>query len=1072
MRCAACQHENLAAARTCSACGGALGKRCAACGALGSETARFCAECGAPLGEPARAAAAEGERRQITVVFCDLVGSTPLAHRLDPEDYQALLRDYQFVVRSAVTRFGGYVAHYLGDGAVVYFGWPRAHGDDAERAVRAALAVQEGIAELNGRLPARSQLAVRIGIHTGLVVVGEIGVGVRDVIALGDVPNVAARVQGEAEPGSVLVTDAVHQLVAGLFVVEEHGTPALKGVARPITLYRVRQSSGVRGRLDAARSLIPLVGRVAERARLRELWEHALRGEGRAVLVVAEPGVGKSRLVRTLKDEIGGDHRWVETGGSSYFQSTPFHPIVALLRQLLGLRDELDANERLALLERSLAASGLSAAGSLPYVTPLFDLTLPEGFELPLGTVDAQRRKVLATLADWIAGLARLQPTVLVVEDLHWVDPSTLELLTILLEHAPALPLLLVYTARPEFRVPWSDARCARLALERLDPELAREVIAACGGAGLPRAAVDALVARADGVPLFLEELTRLVVSTGGDPVVATGEIPMALHDLLMARLDRLPRARELAQVASVLGREFSHALWRAVADRPDAELERGLADLLDAGLLHRGGAADDTYVFKHALIRDAAYASLLKRRRRDLHRATARALTERFPDVATTQPELVAHHLGVAGDADAATTAWERAAERALARSALVEAAHHYGAALAAVRTLPDDAARTRRELLLQVAEGQVLFATRGFGSAEVEQAFARAADLGARLGGNAHLGVLIGLQASANVRGQIGAALRLAREIQDLGKRDGRTSTRMWGHVVAGHALYHRGDVDEARTELVAGLPLYDDAHPPSAAFDLAVTTLTYLSYVEWHRGRPALAHRHMAEALARAHRRDTALNLAWAAIYELGLYGLLREPKPLLERVDRVLRLARDQPIFEAIVTALGGWATAKLGRHDEGVTALRRGIEMYRAAGSRLQVSLYMTLLFECLADATLDERGALAADILEAVGEEELELPEALRVRAEVLMGERAPVAQVESTLREAVGTAKRHGSRWYELRAATSLAAYLRTHERSAEGHALLAPLCASFDDGLETYDFRTAAGLLAELRA
>ena len=1070
MRCGACQQENPSAARFCTACGGALGKRCAACGALGSATARFCGDCGAPFSGTPERAASEGERRHITVVFCDLVGSTPLAHRLDPEDYQAVVRDYQHAVSGAVTRFGGYVAHYLGDGAVVYFGWPRAHDDDAERAVRASLAVQDGIAELNARLPSRSQLAVRIGVHTGLVVVGEIGVGVRDVIALGDVPNVAARVQAEAEPGSVLVTDTVQHLVSGLFVVEEHGTPALKGVERPIALYRVRQPSGVRGRLDAARSLTPLVGRGAERKRLHELWEHARRGEGRAVLLIAEPGIGKSRLVRALKDDVVGQrHRCVETGGSSYFQSTPFHPIVALLRQLAGLREDVDADERLAAVERALEAAGLQPLESLPYVAPLFDLALPDRYAPPLGTVDAQRTKLLATLADWIAGSARLEPTMMVVEDLHWVDPSTLALQALLLERAPALPLLLVYTARPELPAPWPDAHCTQMALERLDPALAREVVTAAGGASLPPEAVDALVARADGVPLFLEELTRLVASKGGDPV-ATGEIPMTLHDLLMARLDRLPRARELAQIASVLGREFSYALWRAVADRPEAELERGLGELLDADLLHRAG--EDTFVFKHALIRDAAYASLLKSRRRELHRATAGALREHFADVATTQPELVAHHLGAAGDADAATAAWERAAEQALARSALIEATHHYAAALAAIRTLPDDAARAQRELPLQVAEGQVLFATKGFGSAEVERAFGRAADIGARVGGNAHLGMLIGLQASANVRGQIGAALRISEQIKDAGERDGSTATRMWGHVVTGYALYHRGDVEPARIELMRGLPLYDESHPPTAVFDLEATALTYLAYVEWHRGCVTVAHRHITKALARARKLDTAQDLAWAAIYELGLYGLLRDPEPILARVDDALRVARDQPIFEAIVLILGGWANAQRGRRDEGVADLRRGLDMYRAAGSRLQVPVFTTRLFECLGDAPLDERRAVAVAAFEAVGEEELELPEALRLRAEVLVAEGAPVETVESPLRDAMDVAKRHGSRWYELRAATTLAAFLRTHGRTTEAHALLAPLCAAFDDGLETYDYRTATALLAELRA
>ncbi len=466
MQCPACDHETAAGARFCESCGARLARTCPACKRDAAPDARFCGSCGAPLGEaqPApRPEAATGERRQLSVLFCDLVGSTELASRLDPEDWREIVRAYHKAAADVVARFGGHVAQWLGDGLLAYFGWPKAYGDDAERAVRAGLGLVDATPAVDPRF------AVRVGIHTGPVVVGEIGDGTRvETLALGETPNIAARLQALADPGTVLLTETTQRLVAGLFQVEPSGTHVLKGVPEPVALFRALRASGVRG-LAAAIRLTPLVGREEERALLRRRFELAREGSGQVVLIVGEPGIGKSRLVRALHDDLASEpHTWLECGGSPYFESTPFYAVTDLLAQFFRFRAEDPEPERITALERALEAAGLKPVEALPLVAPLVGLAVPEHYPPQLASPVNARKKLLATLAAWVLGTARLQPLVMVLEDLHWVDPSTLELQHALVEQCATAPLLLVYSARPEFHAPWPlrahHAHVARIA--------------------------------------------------------------------------------------------------------------------------------------------------------------------------------------------------------------------------------------------------------------------------------------------------------------------------------------------------------------------------------------------------------------------------------------------------------------------------------------------------------------------------------------------------------------------------------------------------------------------------------
>src|SRR5712692_4070283 len=584
MRCLKCGSDNRAERKFCASCGAPILASCPKCGASNHPGERFCGECGTALVDAAQATVAEatptvvsaaGERRHLTVLFCDLVGSTEIAAQLDPEDWRETVAGYQRAAAEAITRFDGHVAKYLGDGVMAFFGYPEAHDNDAERAARAGLAILDAIAKLNEQ-SGRQKLSARVGIDSGAVVVGA-GAG-KETDVFGDAPNIAARVEAAAEPGTVMITDAVHRLVSGLFVVEDRGAQPLKGIERPTQLYRVIQPSGMRGRLEAgaaARGLTPFVGREDELRSLMNRWERVLDGEGQVALIIGEAGIGKSRLVQRFHEQIKGTpHTWVEAATAPFYQNTPFYSVAAMLRDLLAWgghqrsqgRSELTsprgalngepAEGQLAQLESRLKTAGLKPAEAIPLIARLLNLPLTEKYPPSSLSPEQQRRRLFATLVEWVMGAARVQPLLIATEDLHWADPSTLELIQLLVEQGARSRLLLLYTARPEFHVEWPlRAHHTQINLNRLSAHNVREMITQVAARNaLTRETVDAVIERTSGVPLFVEELTRSVLESGTR--LAHREIPVTLHDSLMARLDRLGPAKEVAQVGAVIGSE------------------------------------------------------------------------------------------------------------------------------------------------------------------------------------------------------------------------------------------------------------------------------------------------------------------------------------------------------------------------------------------------------------------------------------------------------------------------------------------------------------------------------------
>jgi class 3 adenylate cyclase/3',5'-cyclic AMP phosphodiesterase CpdA len=687
----------------------------------------------------------EAERRQLTVLFCDLVDSTVLASQLDPEELREVVRAYQEACAKVIARFEGHIAQYLGDGLLVYFGYPLAHEDDAQRAVRAGLGIIEALGQLNTRLAQERgvHLAVRLGIHTGLVVVGEVGGGTRqEQLALGETPNLAARLQGIAAPNTLVVSAATVQLLGGFFTYQSLGTSVLKGLAQPVEVYQVLHESMARSRLEAAGStgLIPLVGREQEVALLRERWAQVKEGMGQVVLLSGEAGIGKSRLVQVLKEHVATEPQaWLTPCQCSpYHQNTALYPWIELLERVaLRFEREESPQQKLNKLEGFLVQYGLLLAEAVPLFASLLSLPLTADYAPLTLSPEQQKQKTMHAFLTILLRIAAQQPVLFVMEDLHWVDPSTLEFLNLLVDQGPTARILALLTFRPDFSPPWTGrSHLTQVTLPRLPRRQAAEMAGRVAHSKmLPAEVMEQVVARTDGVPLFVEELTKMVLESGllqerEERYELTGPlpplaIPTTLHDSLMARLDRLATVKAMAQLGATLGREFSYALLQAVSPWDEGTLGRGLHQLVEAEFLYQQGLPPEaTYRFKHALIQDAAYQSLLRSTRQQYHQRIAQVLEARFPERCETQPELLAHHYTEAGLAEQAMGYWQRAGQQASERSANLEAVSHFTTGIALLTTLPETPAHTQQALTLHIALGAALQIAKGFGAPEVERA------------------------------------------------------------------------------------------------------------------------------------------------------------------------------------------------------------------------------------------------------------------------------------------------------------------------------------------------------------
>ena len=1082
MRCSKCAAENREGRKFCAECGAALRVRCTSCSAENEPNEKFCGECGASLNASGGASASEppsvpapevvGERRHLTILFCDLVGSVTLSAQLDPEEWRATVAGYQHAAAEAITRFGGEVARYVGDGIMAFFGYPVAHDNDAERAARAGLAILDAIAQLNEQ-PAHTKLSVRIGIDSGQVVVGA-GAG-QMVDAFGDAANIAARVQATAEPGTVLISDATQWLVAGLFIVEDRGAQELKGIAQPVQLYRVVRPSGMRGRFEAmsaAGGLTPFVGREDELRSLLSRWERVLDGEGQVALITGEAGIGKSRLLQRFHEQIASTpHTWIEAGAGAFFQNTPFYPISAMLRQFVG---DTPVQDQIVALASRLTAAGLVPAEAIPLIAPLLNFTPPPEYPPSALSPDQQRRRLLATLVEWVLGSARAQPLVIATEDLHWADPSTLELIQLLVEQGAPARLLLLYTARPEFHAPWAmRAHHLQITLNRLS---VRDVRTMVGDVAAQKALSDdtikTVVERTGGVPLFVEELTRAVLESGNAKLTG-GEIPDTLHDSLMARLDRLGAAKEIIQVGAVIGSDFSYELLHAVHPIPEADLQSALRSLTDAELLYvRGIAPEAIYQFKHALIRDAAYEALLKSRRKELHLIVARTIDKQFPTFKETHPEVLARHWTEAGETEIAIQYLQLAGERAAARGAMLEAVRQYDHALNLLGELPGDDERDRRELALQIGLGAALFGAKNWAHPDAQTAYTRAQELAEKLGETEQLiEILGGLNGSALTRGQVRAGQEIAARMLRLAESSDDRGLLCAGHAALGYALSIGAKTLDAQKHLELAGSYFDERDSRGLTRRYAIVAAAQAPTVALYMGFPDRARRLLSEALRLAERLMNSYELGFVCLHAGLLYRLLRDPHALLEMAEAMGRIAQENPTFAGQADEQSATALLMLGRREEAMAGMRRAMAFSEAAG--LRVVRPRELMFEAQFLAGEGRVADALAKVIDALRETEevaFDRPQVLRLRGDLLVQDGAQASQVETAYREAITCARAQDNKWDELQSTTHFGRWLKTQGRVDEAHTMLVAIYDWFTEGFDTLALKEAKALLDEL--
>jgi len=1034
------------------------------------------------------------ERRQLTVMFCDLVGSTPLSTRYDPEDLREIVGAYHRCVADTVGRFGGFVARYMGDGVLVYFGYPEAHEDDAERAVRAGLAVIDAV----GQLATQEPLNARIGIATGLVVVGDlIGAGAaQERGVVGETPNLAARLQALARPSTLVVADGTRRQIGTLFEIEDLGPQPLAGFAEPQPAWRVVGESGVVSRFEALRSgATPLVGRDEELDLLFRRWQQAKSGEGRVVLVSGEPGIGKSRLTAALSQRIETEpHTRIRYFCSPHDQDSALYPFIGQLERAAGFARDDTATMKLDKLEARLAHG--AEPGDLSLIAET--LSLSGGERFPPLDLSPQRKKerTLAALLRQLQALTRRQPVLMIFEDLHWIDPTSREVLDLTVEKITGLPVLLVATYRPEFQPPWvSQSQVTVIALNRLGRSEGATLVRRLAGnlGALPPDIVEEIVERTDGVPLFVEELTKAVVEAGADrgnvPISAVPPsslaVPATLHASLLGRLDRLgPATKNVGQVGAAIGRDFSYELVAAAAQLGEPELREALRRLVDSGLVfQRGVPPAAEYLFKHALVQDTAYSTLLRGPRQALHRRIAEALEQRFPDLVETRPEILAHHYGEAAIADKAIAYWHLAGKLSVAKSAVREAITQLRRGLGLLDGLPETRERKQLALDIHVTLTAALMAGKGFADPEAVAALERAnrlvTETGA-VGTPLHFFVLYGLWVSNSTAGAIAAALEHASNFLSIAQSQPSSGPLLVGYRTLAQSLIVSGDYRAALAHFETAVSLYrPDEHRDSAFHygqDIGVSAFGALSWALWHRGYPDQSARAADRALVYSRELGHARTLAHA-LYLAGMAAVFaRDVANVYARSNDCVALASEHGFAQwaAVGRILQGWADAQKGEATTGIARIRDGLAASEATGRRGATPLFLTLLAEAQALAGKIEEGLATLD--DALAQAAASGERGWNAEIHRLCGEltaRLPYpdpAKAEESFRTALAIAREQGTRGYELRAATSLARLWREQGRRGEARDLLAPLYGSFTEGFDTADLKDAKALLDEL--
>jgi class 3 adenylate cyclase/tetratricopeptide (TPR) repeat protein len=1037
-----------------------------------------------------------GERRQLTVMFCDLVGSTALSEKLDPEELGSLLHTYRTLCGDVIARYDGFVARYVGDGILTYFGWPTAHEEDAERAVRAALEIVRTVK----RASSTEDLSVRIAIATGPVVVGEqAGAGDQSKLAVGSTPNLAARLQALAAADQIIIAASTRRLVGNAFELTDLGEHDLKGIAEPAQVWRVERASVTESRFDAHRgdnTLTPLVGREEELELLLRRWSQAKDGEGQVVLLSGESGVGKSRILSALRQRLEAQGvQALRFQCSPYYVNSAFWPVIDNFERALEFTRDEPTDAKLDKLEALIVTQYGRMLADVRFVAAILSIPCEARYgALPM-TPQKHKDETLRTLVDLTEAAACRHPSVMLFEDAHWADPTTLEVLDLLIDRVKNVPLLVVLTHRPEFQSRWSEqGHVGALNLSKLTrAESAAIVSALAGGKALPEALREQILIRTDGVPLFVEELTKSILESGelkdaGDHYEYGGSartvtIPATLRDSLMARLDRFMPVKEIAQIGAAIGREFSYELIAAVAPMAAAQLDDALARLSESGLAFRRGTPPEAiYTFKHALVQDAAYDSLLKSRRQKLHAKIARMIEQRFPSIKATEPEMLAHHLTAAGLVEAAIPLWQAAGELASKRLALTEAIAHLNQGLELVATLPRSSERDASELGLRSLLGTAWLALKGWATPEVWTSLHPALALAKSLERHDALTpILWGLTANVQNQGRVAESLPWAKEMLILAEATGDADLLITGHTRACICYSWLGEFTKAVEHANKVLKLYDaEKHRHLADLinhDPKTWAGVFASICTWMLGYPDRALRLSDEKDAHARRRGHPFDLGYALTTGAHEFDHRWKLEDLLKRAEEIERLGRENsmPVLSVWWASLSyGQAHIQKGKAAEGIVPLRAAIAFYEATGGKTRNPSSKAFLAEGMAltgdlDNALHLLDEQIAQIERPGWEERLHYAEILRLKGWML-SLKGDLEGAERNFLASLVWARRQQAKSWELRTSTSLARLWQSQGKRQDAYELLAPVYGWFTEGFDTKDLQEAKSLLAEL--
>jgi len=1118
MNCSKCGTDIPDAMKFCNECGTPVKNVCPNCKFENPSQSKFCGECGSSLSVHTPKSVSkhqqEAERRQLTVMFCDLVGSTQLSEQLDPEDLRDVMRSYQEACAKEISRFGGYIAKYLGDGLLVYFGYPEAHEDDAQRSAQAGLEIVRAIRELPQQNKMKEPaLQVRIGIHTGLVVAGEMGAGeVREKMAIvGETPNIAARLEGLADTNTVVISRASYQLIEGYFECESKGEHTLKGISRPMEVYRVLSESGLRSRLEVAstKGLSALVGRKKEVKHLFNSWEKVKEGCGQLVLISGEAGIGKSRLVEALKNHLADEqHQIINSRCLHYFQNSFLYPVIDYFERFLEISKEDSPKDKFNKLQVSFAELGLS--GSQEEMIPLFAslLSIPVNRNFrPLNlSPQIQKQKMQEVLINWLKNEIEESPLLFILEDLHWVDPSTLEFLNLFVKDIDKSQVLILLTFRPDFIHPWDGSEnITEISLSRLskkDIETMAQDIA--GGKTLPPELIQQLVTKTDGVPLFVEELTKMVLEldllkehngnyelSGSIPSLA---IPSTLQDSLMARLDRLASVREVVQLAATLGREFSYDLLSEISSVDDDKLNESLFQLIDSEILYQHGSPpNSTYVFKHALIRDAAYESLLKSKRRKYHQRVAEVYESKYKNDLTTYYPILAQHWSIAAgenrdhkEARMKTIEYlELAGEAALRSGAFKESYQFLKDAIDWYDSLPDSEKSLEQELRLLKNLGTASFATTGYGSKETKEIYNRALILCEQIGDKPDVfPILWGTWLSYYFSSDTDKQIELGKRLLQIAQNEGDNELLLQAHHALWTTFILLPDYKESHKHLEAGRKLYKAEMHENHCFhygghDPGSCCYRALCLSSWTMGYPdrAIEWGYEGIRLAQSH-NFSLINARMATAFIHMQRGDIEETE---KQADLIIEHANENGLPGPVLWAsiFKGWILGRTGEYGKGISLISNSMEKlgYKDPG-------YMSMLVELYILANKPQEGLqLAGELLE-IAESKNEynyVPELFRLRSELLLLkarantttdriQKKDVEAIEKGFLDSLAMAEKQGAISLQLRSATSLARFLKDLGRSEEGRNVLSNVYDRFSEGLDTSDLKKARLTLDEL--